>query len=367
MDLTALMTLKDALEGATKNTDRMIYKLNQFETRLSILDQNMSEIQSSTEIYIKAKENISLTLTEMDKTYDYFRVANEVKEIISQDLTTSNQKEYLNAFIKLSQAKNFFETHREIKSSSSVLINIGELITQATAACENEFDRLLATAGKGVEFVEDQCQVVHPFSAVVTKELKALIEAFESCKYTKHYKKYENSRITKFKNELKELESTNPQHWHSIFTEDPYQKGIFPFHDFYFLAYWLIRSEYQLWGSTLPTNEESLQTFINICEASLAEIIRVLTPLLTDEAMKGKSGANSVIRQSKHLLVRLDVLDIFVQKYEEYRDVCHPDSRHESSASLRLNEIRKNIVEACIRSIEYLLSSSIHEGFSDTK
>lgn len=129
MDLTALMTLKDALEGATKNTDRMIYKLNQFETRLSILDQNMSEIQSSTEIYIKAKENISLTLTEMDKTYDYFRVANEVKEIISQDLTTSNQKEYLNAFIKLSQAKNFFETHREIKSSSSVLINIGELIT----------------------------------------------------------------------------------------------------------------------------------------------------------------------------------------------------------------------------------------------
>jgi cysteinyl-tRNA synthetase len=128
MDLTALLTLKDALEGAKKNTDRMIFKLNQFETRLSVLDENMSEIQVTTERYIKAKDNISLTLLEMEKTYEYFRVANEVKEIIHQGLLPSNQKEYLQAAIKLSQAKQFFETHREIKSSSSVLISIESLI-----------------------------------------------------------------------------------------------------------------------------------------------------------------------------------------------------------------------------------------------
>jgi cysteinyl-tRNA synthetase len=129
MDLTALLTLKDALEGATKNTDRMIYKLNQFETRLSVLDQNMSEIQSSTQRYIKAKDNISLTLVEMEKTYEYFRVGNEVKEIINSGYSSTNNKEYLSALIKLSQAKQFFETHREIKSSSSILINIESLIT----------------------------------------------------------------------------------------------------------------------------------------------------------------------------------------------------------------------------------------------
>lgn len=148
-----------------------------------------------------------------------------------------------------------------------------------------------------------------------TKDLKTLCDAFgksssfrrllfdlcsvavESSKHTKHYKIYQTSRIQKLKSELKELEASNANQWHSIYTEDPYQRGNYPFHDFYFLSYWLIRSEYQLWGSTLPTNEESLAAYIAICEAALSEIVRVLTPLLTDEAMKGKQGVNSVIRQ----------------------------------------------------------------------
>lgn len=156
-------------------------------------------------------------------------------------------------------------------------------------------------------------QVAHPFSATTTKDLKTLCDAFgtflspllttysiqllESSKHTKHYKIYQSSRIQKLKSELKELEASNANQWHSIYTEDPYQRGTYPFHDFYFLSYWLIRSEYQLWGSTLPTNEESLAAYIAICEAALSEIVRVLTPLLTDEAMKGKQGVNSVIRQ----------------------------------------------------------------------
>lgn len=161
MEFTALLTLKDSLEGAKKNTDRMIYKLNQFETRLSVLDQNMSEIQESTEKYIKAKESISLTLLEMEKTYEYFRVANEVKEIITeQGFTVTNQKEYLNALMKLSLAKQFFETHREIKSSTSVLLNIENLLAKANEACENEFEKCLNSAMKSVEFGEDgNCQV----------------------------------------------------------------------------------------------------------------------------------------------------------------------------------------------------------------
>jgi hypothetical protein len=129
VDINPLITLKDAIEGAKKNTDRMIQKLNQFENRLSILDQNMNDIQQTTTRYIKSKDNITLTLREVEKTYEYFRVANEVKEIISNGLTVLNQNDYLEAFLKLSMAKSFFETHREIKSSSTVLINIEGLIT----------------------------------------------------------------------------------------------------------------------------------------------------------------------------------------------------------------------------------------------
>jgi hypothetical protein len=57
--------------------------------------------------------------------------------------------------------------------------------------------------------------------------------------------------------------------WLSIFSEDPYQKGLYPFQDYYLLSFWLVRSEYQLWGNTLPTNQDSLSAFINICEVSL--------------------------------------------------------------------------------------------------
>ncbi len=39
-----------------------------------------------------------------------------------------------------------------------------------------------------------------------------------------------------------------------------------------------------------------------------------------------------------------------------YSDVCHPDARHESSASIALNQLRKHITESIIKSFEYLLS-----------
>jgi hypothetical protein len=61
---------------------------------------------------------------------------------------------------------------------------------------------------------------------------------------------------------------SNQNQWLSIFSEDPYQKGLYPFQDYYLLSFWLVRSEYQLWGNTLPTNQDSLSAFINICEVS---------------------------------------------------------------------------------------------------
>ncbi len=124
LDLNPLLRLKEALEGAQKNTQKMIFKLERFEKRLTDLDLKMQPIQSTTEKYTKARDNISLTLQEVGKTYEYFRVANEMESIIKEGLTTQNQSEYFEALHKLSNAKTFFENNRDIKSSSSVLINI---------------------------------------------------------------------------------------------------------------------------------------------------------------------------------------------------------------------------------------------------
>eukprot|EP00981_Chlorochromonas_danica_P016195 scaffold16024_cov258-Ochromonas_danica.AAC.5 len=125
-----LLHLKDALEGAQKNTHRMIGKLEKFECRLSDLDKKMQPIQQGTARYTRAKDNISATLTEVNKTYEYFRVAAEVKEVINKGINPNHPNDYFEALVKLSYAKQFFESHREIKSSVTVLASIDDLLAR---------------------------------------------------------------------------------------------------------------------------------------------------------------------------------------------------------------------------------------------
>jgi len=100
MDFSTLSQLKDALESAQKNTHRMIHKLEGFETRLIELDRKMRPVQEETQRYTAAKDNISKTLMEVGKTYEYFRVASEVKDVINCGFA-ANQKAYLEALIKV--------------------------------------------------------------------------------------------------------------------------------------------------------------------------------------------------------------------------------------------------------------------------
>jgi hypothetical protein len=124
-----LTALADSLEQAQRNTSRMLGKLRRFEDRLNLIDQRMRPIQITTEKYWAAKENIALTLVEVEKTYEYFRIAAETRAVVSGGLSlANNQTEFFDALSKLTLAKKFFETHREIKSSGSVLINIEQLL-----------------------------------------------------------------------------------------------------------------------------------------------------------------------------------------------------------------------------------------------
>lgn len=101
-------------------------------------------------------------------------------------------------------------------------------------------------------------------------------------------------RIAKLRAELKQQESAHAAQWAAAQQDGPYEKGSHPFKEYFLLAYYLMRSELQLWGSTLPSNEESLQVFVNICEALIGELSRVLAPILADE--KSKTG-NPVVRK----------------------------------------------------------------------
>lgn len=125
---SSLLALKDTLEIAQRNTAKMLSKLQRFEARLDAIDQKMRPVQVQTAKYWTAKENIQLTLQEVDKTFEYFRIAGETKPLITAGLQLPTKDQYFIALSKLTAAKKFFENHREIKSSGSELVNIETLL-----------------------------------------------------------------------------------------------------------------------------------------------------------------------------------------------------------------------------------------------
>ena len=127
-DTNALLHLKDTLDVAQKNTSRMITKLQRFEDRLNLIDQKMRPLQTTTDNYWTAKENIAKTLQEIEKTYEYIRIADDMRVVVSTGLNYQNHKEFFEALGKLTLAKKFFESHREIKASGENLIKIDSLL-----------------------------------------------------------------------------------------------------------------------------------------------------------------------------------------------------------------------------------------------
>lgn len=123
-----LSSLQGLLEKGKSNTTRMLSHLQRFENHLNNIERKMRPIQNTTEKYSKAKKNINLTLIEVEKTYEYFRIAFEAKDVIAAGLNTSNRGNFFEALSKLTLAQKFFKEHKEIKSSETVLTNINSLV-----------------------------------------------------------------------------------------------------------------------------------------------------------------------------------------------------------------------------------------------
>lgn len=124
-------------------------------------------------------------------------------------------------------------------------------------------------------------------------------------RHVAHFAVYQNARVTRLKAELKAVESQHNAAWQSaLYTEDPYAKGSPAFNDFYLFSYVYLRSEYMLWGSTLPVSEDSLKCYVAICDACIAELQRVLSPITSLSSFEtAKATVNPVIKQV-HLNIR---------------------------------------------------------------
>jgi DNA repair ATPase RecN len=183
----SIMQLQISLDGAQNNTKEMLSRLDRFEKRLNNLDNKVAPIRETTTKYSRAQENIAAVITEVKKTYEYFKIAKQVGGIIESGL--KDPREFFLAIERLTSAKKFFEEHRgDIKSSVQALKAVDLLLkvslitfaneniqccrvqrvltffslnTHKTAitTCADELERLLLSCGKAVELIDGSYKV----------------------------------------------------------------------------------------------------------------------------------------------------------------------------------------------------------------
>jgi len=345
-------------------------RLQRFEDRLAIIDRKMGPIQMTTENYSKAKENITQTLEEVGKTYEYFRIAGEVKAIIGQGYNHSRQKEFFDALGRLSKAREFFQSHREMKSASTVLNTIETLLKNAIGQCVAELERLLLPLGRVVELSEDgsELRAYNPMSPETAIEVKAIFELLDTNNHKVYLEVYQGVRIAQDLAELRADEEAHSDEWRMLLEDVPYEKNTHPLRGYLSLAFETLKGELLMWNtafassssSSSSSNEEAVAVFVAICEATVMELQRLLVPMLLDD--EDAKDSSHITRQCNSFLIRLDMLDIFMQRYYDLCDICRPNVRQESTASVTLTTLRACMVEACVDSIHTLLASSGDAG-----
>jgi hypothetical protein len=83
LNLSSFYRLKEGMEAAQLNTSSMLWRLQQFEHRLSNLDEKMRPIQKTTTTLSVSKRNVGLTFLEIEKTHEYFQLAKENSAVIA--------------------------------------------------------------------------------------------------------------------------------------------------------------------------------------------------------------------------------------------------------------------------------------------
>lgn len=94
MNLTSFYRLKEGMEVAQHNTSSMLWRLQQFEHRLSNLDEKMLPIQKSTTTLSVSKRNVGLTFLEIEKTHEYFQLAKENSAVIASGFKQDSVEDF---------------------------------------------------------------------------------------------------------------------------------------------------------------------------------------------------------------------------------------------------------------------------------
>jgi hypothetical protein len=375
-----LLKLKGALDEAQTNSKKMLTKLQRFEDRLGSLEHKMKPIQISSSPYTLAKSNVESTLKQAEKTYEYFRVANEVENDINSGLNINDNnksKDFYLSITRLTKAKEFFETNRkDIKSAGSALTRIDTVLSKGISKLSDEFEKLLLLCNPYIKIIYDKVhskyvQVIELESSIIKDNMKNyeeiikhMIDVMDSNNIKVHYNIYEKVRSEHIKGQLKANIVENAKKWEEMNDDIPYEKGRHPFEIYFNLLYEIITNELKMWEKIFTYTPDSIKTCVNICNNINIELDTILSPIweeidITNIKVK---KSNIVLKQINTFLIRLDAFDILMKKYDELQDQYKPDNQKETIASMALTKIRDSLLESCAESVGILTKTISYDG-----
>lgn len=279
---------------------------------------------------------------EIEKTHEYFRISSDLEPIISKGIK-DNQADFFEAMERLLVAQEFFTSQRNMKSTLHALTAIDSLIRRAVAHCVDEIDRLLRTCGRSYELINGTFEPHNPMQPATADAVKLVCGYLAKLRQVNHFNVYKSLRIAQTKADLKAYEQSLQREWEGVLADKsgPYAAGKHPFASYYALAFSILRGELQLWGTALPSSEDSVAVFISICEAAFLEMARVLMPYTSVKKY------TNVLKQCNAFLVRLDVLDIFFSEFVQLKELCSgAEPGHRNLALDVLFLIRNELAES---------------------
>ena len=213
------MRLADALNGVKLCTQRLVFTVDKLDKRLGTVDTKMQQIKGATDRYLRAKDNISNVLAEIEKINEYFKVAKQVEPVVKAGLTGQPHEAFFGAVTRLHEAQRYFASRKkEIKAAGPALKAIDALLKKAVASCLDELERLLKAYGKSVEAVAGQFRVVTPDAEGlrIIDSVRGICGCLDATAHIEHLQTYQRLRAAQALGDLQAHETASMAAWEGL-------------------------------------------------------------------------------------------------------------------------------------------------------
>lgn len=366
--------LRGGLLRVTSNTELMLGKLQSFESQLESMEEELKPLQESTGNYMMAKERINKTLVEMGKTHELYQVPMAVKGTVYQGYTPRRSTEFFAAIDKLTKSKEFFEGNLEMRSADSLLAQIKQLLSILEASCVKEIASIYENLGQSVIYESGKYKAVDIIDDLMLEGIHPLVQILVKIKSDEHTLTYKKKRATMMAHQAANFHRLKRDNWNALSnppSSDGFRIRIFHsensgsgsdsvFHQYLHFGLELLRGEVFFWSAILSqTGPGSIDVFVELCMEFVRSLKKIVSPYLSSDVDDGNKQGRS---HHDNCLIRLELASSFMEYFENLYEVCKPDFRKDSAASVALLDLRTAVYTSAITGLQYLVAASNDPG-----